>query len=100
MAFKKGQSGNPGGRGTEKVMRDALMLELKREAASGGKTKKLQQIAEKLVQLACEGDVQAIKEVFDRIDGRPAQAIVGSNDEPPIKTVVEIAWVGSSGSGS
>lgn len=68
----------------DKLMRDALMLALNREAkdADGKKTKKLNIIASKLVELAMAGDIQAIKEVSDRVDGKPAQALVGDPDQP------------------
>lgn len=68
----------------DKLMRDALMLALNREAkdADGKKTKKLNIIASKLVDLAMAGDIQAIKEVSDRVDGKPAQALVGDPDQP------------------
>ena len=68
----------------DKLMRDALMIALNREAvdADGQKTKKLNIIAAKLVELAIEGDIQAIKEISDRVDGKPAQAIVGDPDAP------------------
>lgn len=61
----------------DKLMRDALILELHREAedADGTMTKKLRLIARKLVDKAAEGDVQAIKEVNDRVDGRAHQSI-------------------------
>lgn len=32
---------------------------------------KLRDIAEKLVELAVDGDIQAIKEIGDRLDGKP-----------------------------
>lgn len=68
----------------DKLMRDALMLALNREAkdADGKKTKKLNIIAAKLVELAIAGDIQAIKEISDRVDGKPAQAIVGDEKSP------------------
>lgn len=68
----------------DKLMRDALMVALNREAvdADGQKTKKLNIIAAKLVELAVSGDIQAIKEISDRVDGKPAQAIVGDPDQP------------------
>lgn len=68
----------------DKLMRDALMLALNREATDtdGQKTKKLNIIAAKLVELAVNGDMQAIKEVSDRVDGKPAQAIIGDPDQP------------------
>jgi hypothetical protein len=37
-------------------------------------------IAEKLVVLACEGDMRAIREVFDRVEGKPTQAVEAALD--------------------
>lgn len=72
---------NPTGSKPDKLMRDAIMLALKREATGedGKPTRKLNLIADKLVDLAVTGDIQAIKEINDRVDGRPAQAITGAN---------------------
>lgn len=74
----------PKGGKPDKLMRDALMIALKREAtgAGGVKTRKLNLIASKLVDLAVAGDMQAIKEIGDRVDGRPAQMVVGDQDQP------------------
>lgn len=71
-----------------KVMTDALMIALHREA-DNGKTKRLQMIADKLAEKAAEGDIQAIKEVFDRTEGKAVQAIEasGKDGEPFALTV-------------
>ena len=37
--------------------------------------KKLDLIAEALAEKACAGDIQAIKEIGDRLDGKPKQSI-------------------------
>jgi hypothetical protein len=37
--------------------------------------KRLEAIADKLVTLAEDGDIQAIREVADRLDGKPKQAV-------------------------
>lgn len=68
----------------DKLARDALIIALKREAvdSKGKPTRKLQLVAEKLVSEAELGNVQAIKEIFDRLDGKPAQAIIGDPDNP------------------
>lgn len=60
------------GRKNKKIMTDALMMALKREAkdSEGNPTTKLHRIADKLVDNAVDGDNTAIKEVFDRTDGR------------------------------
>lgn len=93
MPWEKGQSGNPNGRPRTRVMAEALSLALKREAAdSDGKlTRKLNLIADKLVNLALEGDMQAIKEINDRMDGKAFQsvAIGGDDDLPPIHQKIE-----------
>lgn len=65
------------GRKSDKVMRDALVLALHREAdgLDGRPTKRLYIIADQLVRKACEGDVPAIKEVMDRVDGKAHQSV-------------------------
>jgi hypothetical protein len=44
-----------------------------RVAALGGGGRHLRIIADKLVAKAEEGDLQAIREVIDRLDGRPCR---------------------------
>jgi len=78
MPFAKGKSGNPGGRPKTKPWADALMLAASRE---DGDTTKLHKIAAKTVELAIQGDISAIKEFGDRIDGKPQQTTdVNVND--------------------
>ena len=64
----------------DKLIRDALMIELKREATDddGKRTINLNIVARKLVSAGKNGDIQAIKEIADRVDGRPAQAVEGN----------------------
>lgn len=76
MAFEKGQSGNPGGRPKDKPWRQALMLALKDEDGA-----KLRRIAEKVVGLAEDGDLAAVKEIADRLDGKAAQTTVIQGDD-------------------
>lgn len=72
-------AGNPNPKGSkpDKLMRDALMIGLKREAANseGKLTPKLMLMADALIDKAVGGDVQAIREIADRIDGKAPQAI-------------------------
>ena len=70
MTFKKGQSGNPGGRGSDKQFRQALMISLKETA---GNFKKIRKVTDALVTKAIEGNVQAIALIADRIDGKVEQ---------------------------
>ena len=78
------------GRKPDKLMRDALILALMREAEDGEgvATKKLHLIAARLVDKALAGDIPAIKEICDRVDGRPGQA-AGDDEAPPPLTRIE-----------
>ena len=75
------------GRRAEKPFRDALRMQLKE---AGDDHKALRIIAAKLIEKAQEGDMQAIKELADRTDGKVPQAIVGDDDEAPINVVNKI----------
>ncbi|MDE2107451.1 MAG: hypothetical protein KGL39_60200 [Patescibacteria group bacterium] len=83
----------------EKFMRDALMLELNTEVHDpklprahrrGQKDhnliKRLRLVARALVNSAIDGDVAAIKEINDRIDGKIPHPVKMGGDEnaPPI----------------
>jgi len=56
-----------------KPWRDALEKEL-----TGNKNAaKLRKLARKMIEEAEEGNMQALKEIGDRLDGKPAQSIEG-----------------------
>jgi hypothetical protein len=96
MAFKKGQSGNPGGRTKERLFTDALRLELNRETNDGsGKRKKISVIAEKLVECAMAGESWAVQQVADRMEGKPQQAIDIAHDQrsPAAMSDAELAAI-------
>lgn len=87
MPFQQGQSGNPGGRPKTKPFRDALMI----EAASAergeeciAKLGSLRWNARKLLE---QGEVPAIREIADRLDGKVPQAVVGDDESDPISLV-------------
>ena len=77
--WKPGQSGNPAGRPKTKPFKDAL-------AAILEKPELLEKVAAALTAKAITGDVSAIKEIADRMDGKIPQAIGGSDELGPIKT--------------
>ena len=79
MLFKKGQSGNPGGRPKEKPFADALRMEI---ADAGEDHKSLRRVARALIKKAESGDIRAIRELADRLDGKPIQAVEASVDAP------------------
>ena len=77
------------GRNKRRIMTDALMIALNREVddCDGKPTKQIAKIAKKLVENAADGDMQAIKEVFDRTEGKAAQAIqLTGEDGGPVRT--------------
>ena len=67
----------PRGAKSDKAWRAAIMLEVNREypAAGGKPTKALQLIAKRVVKMAVEGNMSAIGEIGDRLDGKPTQGI-------------------------
>lgn len=74
-------SGRPRGAWSEKRFRDALALVVNEERKDG--QHRLRVIANKLVTAAEDGDLAAIREVADRLDGKPNQGHdveVGVND--------------------
>jgi hypothetical protein len=75
--FRKGVSGNPGGRPKSRVLSEALRNRLG-EVKPGDPEKRTwaEVIASNLVEIACgegPGAVHAANEIADRIEGRPAQ---------------------------
>lgn len=59
------------------------------EAGDGGNTK-LREVADALVAKAIAGDVPAIKEIADRLDGKVPQAIVGDDEHDAVNLVHRI----------
>ncbi len=55
---------------SDKQWRDAIQLAVHR-LASDGKTKHLDLLAMRLVKAGAEGDVAALREIGDRLDGKP-----------------------------
>ena len=93
MPFKKGQSGNPNGRPPSvKRFADALHLAVSSKAGDAVADYDLEDttlrgIVQALAVKALNGDVAAIKEVADRLDGKVPQAVVGDSDADPISLV-------------
>jgi hypothetical protein len=84
MAFKKGISGNPGGRSVDKIFSDALRLVVNREEGPE-KKKNVIRLAEKLVSCALEGDGWAFQQIADRLDGKPSQVVETTDDRDNIE---------------
>jgi hypothetical protein len=88
MAFKKGISGNPGGKSGEKLFTDALRLELNRvDPQDKDKRKKINRLAEKLLECAIEDKQSwAFQQIADRLEGKAVQPIEHKTaDDRPIE---------------
>lgn len=72
------------GRKQEKPFRDALRMEL---AAAGEDSKALRKIAKKLIEMAENGDMPAIRELADRTDGKVPQGITGEDGQGPAEII-------------
>jgi len=69
------------------------MRAVKRRQEGEGDPQALDKLADKVIQLGLSGDMSAIREIGDRLDGKPAQAIVGDEDQAPVRHVFE--WLTS-----
>lgn len=63
----------------DKPWKDALALALHEPAEDG--RKKLRHVADACVAAAMAGDVSAMKEIGDRMDGKARQPIVGEGED-------------------
>jgi hypothetical protein len=81
MAFRKGISGNPGGKSRDKIFTDALRLEVNRIDPNNPDRRKINALAEKLVSCALAGEGWAFKEIGDRLEGKPMQPIEHSDTD-------------------
>lgn len=88
--FQPGQSGNPNGRPKTRPFKDALQKALK---AIGDDKDALEMVASALVSKAAMGDVPAIKELADRLDGKVTQPIGGDDEADAIKVISKIERV-------
>ncbi len=71
---------NPRGSKSDKEWRDAVRAavhELRKDPVDGKKIKALRLLARKTVEAALNGDMTAMKEIGDRLDGKATQAVVG-----------------------
>jgi HPt (histidine-containing phosphotransfer) domain-containing protein len=91
MAGVKGRSGT--NKGQDRPFRDALRRAV---MEADGDEKKLHRIARALVSQAASGDVSAIREVADRLDGKPRQEsdlTINDNRDPSTLSDAELAAI-------
>ncbi len=85
----------PKGAKSDKIWRDAIMRAVRRQmgdpvATDGPKEQRLERLADALVAKGLDGDVPAIREIGDRLDGKPAQSVAVGQDPDLPALVVEI----------
>jgi hypothetical protein len=78
-------SRGPGGKPVTRAPIAAL-----EESAPGANVPNLRRIVGNLIAKAIDGDLSAIKKIFDRIDGKAPAAAAGTGAEEP--TQVVLAW--------
>jgi hypothetical protein len=77
-----------------KVWRAAITRALDARTISRADGKKeIDALAERLLELVAAGDLGALKEFGDRMDGKPAQAIIGDEEAPPVRVEGRIKLV-------
>ena len=77
---------------SDKEWRDAIRMAVHEVRGAGkSKVKALRMLANTLVDKALDGDVSALKEIGDRLDGKPAQsmAVTGENGGPLVVEIVK-----------
>jgi hypothetical protein len=75
---------SPGGKPVTRALLAALD-----ESAPGADVSNLRRIVDNLIGKAIDGDLSAMKEIFDRIDGKAPTAAPGAGTEEPTKVVFQ-----------
>ena len=88
--WKPGQSGNPKGALPKKLYKQALEAALRKLSDANNPEQVAEEIAVAHIERAKQGDMGAIKEFADRMDGKVPQAIGGTDELPAIKG---FAWL-------
>jgi len=83
--FAPGTSGNPAGRPRLTKLSEALREQLSEEMPNAPERTVAEEIAQALIREAKSGNIAAIKEVFDRAEGKsPINLDVGGKDGEPM----------------
>ena len=83
--FRKGHSGNPGGR--PKGNLTSALRNFMDDIDYENGLSRIEMVTKILYKLACEGDLSAIKLIFERVDGKPKQYIENHYVDRPIKVL-------------
>lgn len=86
--------------GNKNAQKGQMWNDSLRKAIAQDDGRRLRASVEQLLNLASNGEPWAIKELADRLDGRPKQTnVLESSDEPELKTI-KIVFVSPDGSES
>ena len=85
MPWSPGQSGNPGGNRANKPVRDAIFMEL--AAAEEGREdpvpkRSLRMAIRKQFEKAADGDLEALRFLCERMEGKPKTIVAGDSEDP------------------
>jgi hypothetical protein len=73
-----------------KVWHAAIMRALERRKPADQRIQAIDELADKLLDLVAKGDLGALKEFGDRLDGKPPQAIVGGGENDPAIRIEQV----------
>lgn len=84
------RGGQPGNQNATRgrVWRDAINRALEKRSKAE-QIEAIDELAEKLLERAEAGDIAALKELGDRLEGKPTQTIAGDPDNPLGFSVIE-----------
>lgn len=72
----------------------AITRALAKVAAGAGVEAGLDALADQLVNAAVKGEQWALIEIGNRLDGKPAQVVVGDKDDDPVQHSHTVEWLG------
>ena len=88
MVFRKGISGNPCGKRSSRPLTDALitrlMFPVDEKPRKGELRTAAHAIVEKLIERAVSGDLRAISEIYDRVEGKAIQTVKAEIEQKPV----------------
>lgn len=96
--WQKGQSGNPGGRPKRKPISEAYekFLQFKDDAGLTA----AERVAQAVIMQALKGNIQAVKEMTDRVEGSVRQSLdvaLGGMTDEEIRTLINDLFADESG---
>lgn len=104
------QTGNQEAKKKKRIWEDAIKRALDRRETGKVDYKGIDELADKLIDKAAQGDMVALKEIGDRVDGKPPQAItgedggaidvnIGSGAASAVRDIISAVTAGRSNSG-